>query len=78
MRQVRLLVTLPIMTDLMDKNTGQEILRRLERVLDDLDELVKPYLVCLCADAVEGKLIENRFTHECKTSGGAIPLKRAS
>ncbi len=66
------------MTDLMDKNTGQEILRRLERIVEDLDELKKPYLVCLCADAVEGKLIENRFTHECKTCGGVIPLKWTS
>ena len=47
-------------------------------IVEELYELMKPYLVCLCADAVEGKLIENRFTHECKTCGGVIPLKWAA
>lgn len=45
-------------------------------IVEELHELMKPYLACLCVDAVEGKLIENRFTHECKTCGGVIPLKR--
>ncbi len=64
------------MTDLMDKNTGQEILRRLERIVEDLDELMKPYQVCICESPVEAEFIPLRFTFRCEC-GGVIPLKAA-
>ena len=45
--------------------------------VEELKELMRPHLVCTCADAVEGRFLENRFTHECITCGGVIPLKWA-
>ena len=43
----------------------------------ELTELMKPHLVCTRADAVEGRFLENRFTHECRICKGVIPLKWA-
>lgn len=47
------------------------------QVVEELKELMRPYRVCTCDDAVEGRFLENRFTHECKICGGVIPLKWA-
>ena len=44
----------------------------------ELKELMKPHLICTCADAVEGRFLENRFTHECRICGGVIPLRWAT
>ena len=47
------------------------------KTVKELTELMKPHLICTCADAVKGRFLENRFTYECKTCGGVIPLKWA-
>ncbi len=47
------------------------------KTIAELRELMKPHRVCLCADAVEGRFLENRLTHECKTCKGVIPLRLA-
>ena len=44
----------------------------------ELIELAKPHKICICADAVEGRFLENRFTHECMNCKGVIPLKWAN
>lgn len=46
-------------------------------IIEELDELMKPYLICVCEEPVEGRLIENRFTYGCANCGGVIPLKWA-
>ncbi len=47
------------------------------KTMAELRELIKPHLVCVCADAVEGRFLENRLTHECRVCNGVIPLKWA-
>jgi len=47
------------------------------KTMAELDELMKPHRVCICADSVEGRFLENRFTYECNNCGGVIPLKWA-
>ena len=57
--------------EIVEKKT--DIIKQVE----ELTELMRPHLVCTCADAVEGRFLENRFTHECMTCKGVIPLKWA-
>ena len=45
------------------------------KIMEELKELMKPHRVCTCADAVEGRFIEDRYTHECTNCKGVIPLK---
>ena len=45
------------------------------KIVDEVRELMKPHRVRICADAVEGRFLENRFTHECRICHGVIPLK---
>ena len=49
----------------------------LEKIVEELHELILPYRVCLCAEPVEGRFIENRFTHECSVCSGVIQLRWA-
>ncbi len=49
----------------------------LERIIEELNELRKPHRVCVCGDAVPGRFLENRFTHECRVCRGVMPLKWA-
>ena len=44
-------------------------------IVEELDELMKPYLVCVCEEPVEGSPIKIRFTYGCKVCGGVIPLQ---
>ncbi len=43
-------------------------------IVEELDEMRKPYKVCLCDEPTEKDYIENRYTYlyDC---GGVIPLK---
>lgn len=51
--------------------------KKTEDIVEELKELMKPHLVCTCADAVEGRFLENRYTYECRVCNGVIPLKWA-
>ncbi len=45
------------------------------KIVEELDELMEPYLVCICESPVEAEFIPLRFTFRCEC-GGVIPLKK--
>ncbi len=47
----------------------------LVKIVEELDELMKPYLVCVCEEPVKGDVIKIRLTYGCEVCGGVIPLQ---
>ena len=66
-----MVIVILVVMEIVEKKT--DIIKQVE----ELTELMRPHLVCTCADAVEGRFLENRLTYECRTCKGAIPLKWA-
>lgn len=48
----------------------------LTNIVDELKEMIKPYLVCICDDFVTSRFIEERLMYICDNCGGLMSLRR--